>query len=81
MKFWERIRDTITGEEWEGVYSYYLKMKSDIHMGICSGSYDKEGLLNEIRNKTEVGVSLVQMHIGFLEYMENHNLKNNKNIK
>jgi hypothetical protein len=58
-------------DEWiEKVIRHYMKMSSDFHM--CFGKFNgnRDDIIREIRNETDIGKEILLMNYGFEKYIK-----------
>ena len=62
-------RQDISDDEWKIVEERLKTMPNKMRLGILSNSYDREQLLLEVQNKSEVGRVYVEMQMEFITWL------------
>jgi len=62
-------KDNISEEEWKIVEERLKIMPNKMRLGILSNSYNKQELLLEVQNKSEVGRAYVEMQMEFIKWL------------
>jgi len=62
-------KDNISNEEWKIVEERIKTMPDKMKLGILSHSFNKQELLLEVQNKSDIGRSYVEMQIEFIKWL------------
>ena len=62
-------KETISEEEWEVVKARLKTMPDNMRLGILSNSFNKQELLLEVQNKSEIGGAYVEMQMEFIRWL------------
>ena len=67
-------RYEITEDDWKVVEARLKEMPKDLHIGILGKSFDKDGLYNEVKERTDIGEAYAIMELNFLKWIAKQSL-------